>query len=849
MAVFDFLKPNVDRLADKKNVKGLIKALNFKQDSTIRMKAAAALGALKEDAALDPLLEALNDESMEVRAASAEALGNTGDERIIVPLLLAIKNHDYIKPDQKKVREAAIEALGRITAVSLSSSEEIAKTLKELDYAYAARKAAALLLGKAGDDVSINILMSLLKDSATDIRTLAAEILGEKGDRKAAIELAYMLVQEKHPAELEKAIIQSIGRLKNPAALPQLITAVRYGRPHMKEIIDAFVEIGDPGAVETLFTLLEDRDEEIRAKADKALAALVPLAEKTVQARFFIRKKDWKEAAALGSDAAAPLINALKSAAVEDRRVIIKVLGDIGDGRAAEPLFTHVKDADQEVRDAALQSLGKIIHLSSPEMQACHAVLTKNWDLAATFGAAATDPLLQALRENSECREAGEALKKTGALSDREVYLRYLVAKGSWNEVITEGSSAFEALFEAVRKDFHREAALEAMKKIAGDNIDLLSPAFEKDGPVKAAAARVLSMIGGTAALEKLIEVTKKEYHLTVKKAMVEALGDLGSASSIEALTDILMRSSHYSAGKDEINEVRIAAAKALGKIEDSKALDALVYVLLDTGQPGEIRKAIIRVMGSMNNPDVLEPLQTVYDEYNHSISSEASTALYAFKQHPDVAIQAQYAVMKKDWAHAISLGQSSLRALKKALRHNDGQVRYEAAQTLEKIAVPQEPEEYAWYLMARKDLKALISLGAHAALPLFHAYECPKNGIPRNESAIELGKLGDKRAIPFLTRVICYTDDALDYAPAFNALTKLGSPAIEALIELLKHGKKIVRQKSALALGDLYRKGLDEKDRLLILAVKGEMEKPHSDGSWSSDCSGHSDKGIGVFL
>ncbi|MGV8120260.1 MAG: HEAT repeat domain-containing protein [Candidatus Xenobiia bacterium LiM19] len=849
MAVFDFLKPNVDRLADKKNVKGLINALNFKQDSTIRMKAAAALGAMKEDAALDPLLEALKDVSMEVRAASAEALGNTGDERIIVPLLLAIKNHDYIKPDQKKVREAAIEALGRITAVSLSSSEDIAKILKELDYTYDARKAAALLLGKAGDDVSINILIGLLRDSAADIRITATQILGERGDRKAAIELACMLVQEKLPAELEKAIIQSLGKLKNPAALPQLIKTARYGRVNLKEIIDAFVQIGDPGAVETLFTLMEDSDEEIRTKAGNALAALVPLAEKSVQARFSIRKKDWKGAASLGSDAAAPLINALKSSAVEDRREIIKVLGDIGDGSAAEPLFAHVKDADQEVRDAALQSLGKIIHLSSPDMKARHAVLTKNWELAATFGAAAVEPLLQALREDSECREAEEALKKTGALSDREVHRRYLVAKGSWNEVIAEGPSAFEALFEAVRKGFHYESALEAMKQIAGDSLDLLTPAFEKDGTVKAAAARVLAMIGSTAALEKLIEVTKKEYHLSAKKAMVEALGGLGSASSIEALADILMRDSHYSAGKDEISEVRTAAAKALGKIEDSRALDALVYVLLDTRQPGEIRKAIIRVMGSMNNPDVLEPLQTVYDEYNHSISSEASTALYAFRQHPDAAIQAQYAVMKKDWPLVLSLGNSSLRALKKALRHKDGQVRYEAAQALEKIAVPQEPEEYAWYLMAMRDLKALISLGTHAALPLFHAYECPKNGIPREESAREIGTLGDKRGIPFLTRVISYTDDALDYAPAFNALKTLGSPAIEALIELLKHGKKIVRQKAALALGDLYRKGLDEKDRLLILSVKGEMEKPHSDGSWSSDCAGHSDKGIGVFL
>lgn|GEM_PF-1341026 len=849
MAIFDFLKPNVDRLAEKKNVKGLVNALNFKQDPVIRMKAAAALGGIREGTTLDPLIGALSDSSMDVRASAAKALGNTGDERIIVPLLLAIKNHDYMKQDQKKVREAAIEALDRIAAVSASSSEDIAKVLKDLNYTYDARKAATLLLGKAGDEVSINILISLLRDSSSDIVTTAARILGQRGDKRATGALTDTLIKGKISVDIKRIIIQSLGMLKDGAALPHLIRMVKYGRDCLNEIIDAFAGIGDPDAIDTLFTLLEDRDESIRAKADSALAALVPLARNSVQARFAISRKDWKCAAALGSDALEPLINALKSGAREDRRDLIKVLGEIGDGRAAEPLFTQVKDADQEVRDAALQSLGKIIHLSSPEVQACHAVLTNNWDLAATFGAAATEPLLQALREDVNCREADETLKKTGALSVREVYLRYLVARRSWNEVIAEGASAFEALFEAVKKDPHNESALDIMKQIAADNIDLLSPAFEKDAAVKAAAAGVLAKIGSPAALKKLTELTKKEYHLPVKKAMVEALGDLGSVSSIDLLVQILMQSSHYSAGSAEVNEVRIAAAKALGKITDPGALDALVQVLLDKGQPGEIRKAIIHIMGSMDNPDVLEPLQAVCDEYNHSISSEASTALYAFRQHPDVVMQAHYAVLKKDWAKTLSLGQSSLRALKKALRHIDGQVRYEAAQTLEKMAVPEEPEEYAWYLMAGRDLKTLMSLGADAVMPLIHACRCPRNGIPRDESAGGLGRLGDSRAIPCLKDVISYTDKAPDYNPAFNALKMLGSPAIEALIELLRHEKKTVRQKSATILSELYRKGLGEQDRLRILAVKSEMEKPHSDGSWSSDCSGHTDKGIGVFL
>ncbi|MGV8118388.1 MAG: hypothetical protein AB2L14_01360 [Candidatus Xenobiia bacterium LiM19] len=55
---------------------------------------------------------------MDVRAAAAEALGNLGDELIAVPLLLMIKNHDYIsQPEESKgigVQRAGQVNLGQL---------------------------------------------------------------------------------------------------------------------------------------------------------------------------------------------------------------------------------------------------------------------------------------------------------------------------------------------------------------------------------------------------------------------------------------------------------------------------------------------------------------------------------------------------------------------------------------------------------------------------------------------------------------------------------------------------------------------------------------------------------------
>ena len=61
MGIFDRLfKPNVKRLKEEKNVKGLIKALRHK-DGYVRRDAAEALGKIGEPA-VEPLIQALKDE-------------------------------------------------------------------------------------------------------------------------------------------------------------------------------------------------------------------------------------------------------------------------------------------------------------------------------------------------------------------------------------------------------------------------------------------------------------------------------------------------------------------------------------------------------------------------------------------------------------------------------------------------------------------------------------------------------------------------------------------------------------------------------------------------------------------
>ncbi len=84
-----------------------------------RAIAASKLGAPKNHhpSSVEPLIEALQDEAIEVRAAAAKALGKLGDRRAIDPL------QELLRDNQSSVRDAASEALQNAFGLSCSAAE------------------------------------------------------------------------------------------------------------------------------------------------------------------------------------------------------------------------------------------------------------------------------------------------------------------------------------------------------------------------------------------------------------------------------------------------------------------------------------------------------------------------------------------------------------------------------------------------------------------------------------------------------------------------------------------------------------------------------------------------------
>jgi len=103
-----FGSPNIEKLKAKGDVGGLIKALEYRKDTAVRISAAKALGELKDARTVEPLIAVLKDRDWSVREAAAGALGQLGDSRAVEPLIAVLKDSG------KDVHEAAADALKKL---------------------------------------------------------------------------------------------------------------------------------------------------------------------------------------------------------------------------------------------------------------------------------------------------------------------------------------------------------------------------------------------------------------------------------------------------------------------------------------------------------------------------------------------------------------------------------------------------------------------------------------------------------------------------------------------------------------------------------------------------------------
>ena len=266
------------------------------EDPRVRRQAVASLGRLRSKKAVSLLTHALGDADAAVRRSAASALGNVGDKGAADALFEAVQDSS---PGVGISAAGALARLGHDTYV-----EDLKKAAKLKDPKL--RRAAVEALGRWESPAAEPMLRAALKDKDTGVRLEAAiqlaardkkdpEVVaqletgaGAAGDdgHKALAALHKVGVDTGKMVKLMAASRSNVTRtkaMKSAAQLPpaQALALLREGIKDPSDMVRLAAAGGladmasrQPGAVPLLRVLSRDRAEEVKTRANLALAKL-----------------------------------------------------------------------------------------------------------------------------------------------------------------------------------------------------------------------------------------------------------------------------------------------------------------------------------------------------------------------------------------------------------------------------------------------------------------------------------------------------------------------------------------------------------------------------------------------
>lgn len=293
-----------------------------------------------------------------VRSAALIGVGRAGGVAELAAIFEALASND------SESRSAATMALGLLPAetVRAAATEKLKTASPEL------KVVLIRLLTAKGDKGVLPLLMSSAGDPAEGVRIAAYEGLATLGDESAMPTLLAALAKAQGK-ELEAAR-SAAARIPGHAATSAIVKALAGGEtPFRLEVIRTLAARKDEAAIPALLAAAEDKEDAIRGEALRALAAFAgekalpglvglllkashkdrPAAERAVVAAAGRVEDEAKRADAV--------LAALPKADVPARGALLRILGRLGGRAALEAVRSALKDANAEVREAALRAL------------------------------------------------------------------------------------------------------------------------------------------------------------------------------------------------------------------------------------------------------------------------------------------------------------------------------------------------------------------------------------------------------------------------------------------------------------------------------------------------------------
>jgi len=294
-------------------------------DPNKRRRAAKKLGEVKDLQAVEPLVTALKDEYITVQLEAVRALGQIGDARAVEPLVAALKKMDIdivildaaaealIKIGDRRAVEPLIVALLKRFSMGKPEARALKKAVEAL------RQIDASWLKSEAARATIPLLVATLSNKSFDVRGVVAEVL-EKIDPNWA------------KSEAAKAAIPEImAKLRVAVLIDRESYVLKYASEVLKIIDPNWAKTKAARAgIPAFVAALRTGDQQVREIAAGALVQV-------------------------GQAAVGPLIEALKD--IELRCHAARILGEIGDAQAAEPLAQLLVQDSMNI-DATMAAVG-----------------------------------------------------------------------------------------------------------------------------------------------------------------------------------------------------------------------------------------------------------------------------------------------------------------------------------------------------------------------------------------------------------------------------------------------------------------------------------------------------------
>lgn len=540
-----------------------------------------------------------------------------------------------------RVRSAAVE---RITAHPRPA--EVLPAILDLFTSSAhpgARIASAAALARLGAE-AVGVLLPRLASERPEVRCACADVLGEIGDRRAALAVADLIGDPDANVRLSAA--EALGKLGGTWAVDVLLGVLGAEDPALRvAALDALDRLGVAPPAARLEPLLEDRSARRSAlrllgrSDDPKAAELIArgVAETTRGAREAAYAAVARQAGRRPASALAPLAEAIARQSTRTPSVApwaeegvgaedplaaegaIRVLGWTGDVSRAAAL--GVAAEDEALRPAVLaalealgpgvaQALGDVeARLSPPARLTVLAALARAGQVRAipeiAAAAVGADPPLRAAAiEGLGRARAGAAVPPLVPLLDHPEPDVSGLAAAALAELARGGEGLRAEVLAWARPagEGRIPAALLRLLGHVGDGADLplVRRGLREPRPAtRSAAAQALGALASRGAVDapppEALDALD-DPHPTVRAAAAEALGELGARSASPLAGDGARALG--SALRDEVPAVRAAAARAVGRaglLRYAEALEALA-----DGPDAEVAAAAVEALSRM---------------------------------------------------------------------------------------------------------------------------------------------------------------------------------------------------------------------------------------------------------